>query len=45
MLSVKHGARSVEIPIASTLDELNASVRTALDLPEGGQLRFPSQAV
>lgn len=40
MLSVKHGARSVEIPIASTLDELNASVRTALDLPEGGQLRL-----
>ena len=39
MLTVKHGARSVEVPLAASLDELHDSVRTALELG-AGQLKL-----
>lgn len=43
MLTVKQGARSVEVPLTLSLDELHDSVRTAFELPEGGQLKLISK--
>ena len=34
-VTVKHGARSVTIPLPSSLAELKEAVRVALELPEG----------